>query len=41
MAAKKPKAPPFITAKGVFEKLKKAVDDYEDISALARKFGGG
>lgn len=41
LAAKKPKAPPFITAKGVFEKLKRAVDDYDDISALARKFGGG
>lgn len=33
LAAKKPKAPPFITAKGVFEKLKKIAEDYEDVSA--------
>lgn len=46
LAVKKPKAPPFIIAKGVFEKLKDGVDCFDDICTpakykMARSGGGG
>lgn len=37
LAVKKPKAPPFIVTKGIFEKLKDGIEFYEDISASAKQ----
>lgn len=43
LAVKKPKAPPFIIAKGIFEKLKDGIDFYDDIhkDPLSGSGGGG
>ena len=43
LAVKKPKAPPFIIAKGIFEKLKDGTDFYDDIhkDPLSGSGGGG